>query len=54
MRAIPKMDDPAEIIRALGKETVEQLETMLEENDLVLDVLIYRDEEGTKKWEARK
>jgi len=53
-RALPKMDDPAEILRALGKETLEQLETFLEENELELDALIYRDEEGSKIWEGRK
>ena len=53
-RALPKMDDPAEILRALGKETLKQLETFLEENELELDALIYRDEEGAKLWEGRK
>lgn len=54
-RALPKMDDPAEILRALGEDTIEQLETFLEENDIELDALIYRDEDGRPKtWEPRK
>lgn len=53
-RALPKMDDPAEILRALGMETIEQLEKFLEENDIELDVLIYRTEKGLKIWEPKK
>ena len=35
--------DPAEILRGLGRETVEQLEAFLEEEGIELDTLIYRD-----------
>ena len=54
VRAIPRMDDPAALLRALGKETIEELEVFLEKNDIELDVIIYRDEEGPKTWEPRK
>lgn len=53
-KALPKMDDPAEILRALGRDTIEQLEIFLEENGIELDALIYRDEEGPKIWEPEK
>ena len=50
IRAIPKMDDPAEILRILGRETIEDLEKFLEEHDIDLEFLIYRHENETKIW----
>jgi len=54
IRAIPKMDDPAELLSALGKESLEQLEEFIEKEGIEMDALIYRDEKGVQIWEARK
>ncbi len=40
--------DPAEILRGLGRETVEQLEAFLEEEGIELDTLIYRRQESVR------
>lgn len=52
--ALPKMDDPSELLKDLGEDTIKQLESFLEENELVLDVLIYRTKNKQKIWEPRK
>ena len=48
------MDDPAELLRDLGEETVGELEALLEELGFELEVVFYRKEGDVKKWEARK
>ncbi len=45
---VMRIGDPAEVLRGLGRETVEQLEAFLEEEGIELDTLIYRDRD--KIW----
>ncbi len=41
--------DPAAVLRSMGRETLEELENLLLEEDIKLDVLLFRDEEGRQK-----
>lgn len=49
------MDDPAELLRRLGPDTIKQLEELLETEGMVLDVIFYREKEtGSKKiWQPK-
>lgn len=55
-RAIPKMDDPAKLLRILGRDSIEQLEGLLEEDGMILDYIVYRDRETGIQgiWQAKK
>jgi len=50
------MDDPAKLLRILGRDSIEQLEGLLEEDGMILDYIVYRDRETGIQgiWQAKK